>query len=749
MHIPKRIIRLAKDRALSSFSSLAEQTVVEADTMTTRAMSEASPAELRNLTTVRSFLRGEARTLRGRMDRHFAGLLERAMQTMHVDLRNTKNVEINYETLTLIDDDVVTRQIEVDRMVARLRDAEPIALGRVNLTIAMMHNDSEARERENPFRPYLLARSLYEALRELMWEESQSKLLFDALSVAMANRLPGFYSGILEVFEAGGLSARLVARPTAMSRSDRDRLAWERAAEQMLKGGDFSKQAAGDAGNALHQRLVPKLQRLREIQQGGDGLGTKGHDLIDTVWNIFHQPKSARSTRAKKILWEDGQRDPLDELLLERQRLVGAGAASPEPLALRDTLGDVEVDQERRRTMDVVALLFESIVHDELLGPPMHVEMGRLYLPVLRAALMEPELLHNGEHPVRRLLDRLGSVGVGFTPELAGYDVLAKELHGIVWAVLDMFDDDMEIFADAERAFDGHVASLLAESDPRIAPTVAAIEEAVAASARLAGAGVALSAALQPLQIDPRVADFILGTWARVLAHSGSSGPASIALLPELLWSAQEKTTPVDRAAMMKMLPELVRRVREGMAAISLPEAPSKAAFDRLVAVHMDVLGNKQTPARKQMTLEQFRDHFADFIIDPVYPATDGKDGWVGKFELEAALKEHSVNANLHAKAAARLPQPSDADWLAWARPGAGFEIKLNGSYHSALLCTVNAGGSAFLFSIANEESQAIYLRGPLLEGLENSNLRPLEYAPLFDRAVESLMAGAETLNNR
>ncbi len=229
MHIPKRIIRLAKDRALSSFSALSEQTVVEADTMVSRSMSETVGDELRNLSAVRTFLRGEARTLRTRMDRHFAGLLERAMQTMHVDQRNAALLEINYQTLTLIDDDVVTRQIEVDRMVGRLRDAEPIALGRVNLTIAVMHNDSDARERENPFRPYLLARALYEALRELMWEESQSKLLFDTLSVAMANRLPGFYSGIVEVFESGGITARLTARPSAMSRAERDRLAWQRA----------------------------------------------------------------------------------------------------------------------------------------------------------------------------------------------------------------------------------------------------------------------------------------------------------------------------------------------------------------------------------------------------------------------------------------------------------------------------------------------------------------------------------------
>ncbi|MEO7495790.1 MAG: hypothetical protein ABIT83_09700, partial [Massilia sp.] len=66
--------------------------------------------------------------------------------------------------------------------------------------------------------------------------------------------------------------------------------------------------------------------------------------------------------------------------------------------------------------------------------------------------------------------------------------------------------------------------------------------------------------------------------------------------------------------------------------------------------------------------------------------------------------------------------------------------------YRSALLCTVSAGGSAFLFTVAGEDAPSIYLRAPLLEVLENSTMRPLEYAPLFDRAVESLMTGAETL---
>ena len=745
MHIPKRLIQLAKQRALQSFSALAEQTVVEADTLTTRAMHGASGVALADLTMVRSFLRGEARTLRARMDRHFAGLLERAMVTMHAQRQAAVAKEIDYQTLTLIDDDVVTRQIEIERMVGRLREAELVELGRVNLTIAVMHDDRDARERENPFRPYLLARALYEALRELMWEESQSKALYDALGTAMAIRLPGFYAGILEVFEEGGITARLAARPSVMAKAESERLAWQRAA-QNLRGtapAGVRIMPLSAEQQQVQDRLLPKLQRLNELQLADDGVATRKQDLLDIVWDIFHKAKGAPVHRPAP---DDGERPLLDQTLLALQQDVAAGVAPPKPLALRDLIDPSEMDAHQRRIVDTVGLLFESISSDEMTGAMMQRQLARLYLPFVRAALQHPQLLYEARHPVRSLLDRLGSVGAGVTPASSAYAGLEAELENIIGSVLDLFDDDLHLFGDAESALDSHVSELLARTDTAMATCIEAVGEAAADSARLAGTGRALSAALQPLQIDPRLADFILGTWARVLSHPGDGAQEGIALLPELLWSAQEKTTPEDRAALMRMLPGLVKRVRDGMATIALPEAPSKAAFDRLVAVHMDVLGNKQEHARRLMSLESFREHFADFAIDAVVPADD-TEHWVGKFELEAALLRRGVAATVHAKAAARIARTSDADWLAWARPGTGFELKVEGRYRSALLCAVAAGGGAFVFSVAEEVRQVIFLRAPLIEAMELGNLRPLEPAPLFDRAVESLMAGAESLS--
>ncbi len=748
MHIPKRIIRLAKDRALSSFSVLSEQTVVEADTLATKAMSGANSQQLRELNEVRAFLRGEGRTLRTRVDRHFAGLLERAMLTMHVDTRRSASKEIDYATLTLIDDDVVVRQIEVDRIVGRLRDAEPVPLGRLNLTIATLHDDPEVRERENPFRPYVLGRALYEGVRELLWDDVRAKPMFDILGQAMARRLPGFYAGILEVFESGGITARLIARPGAMSRAQRDRLAWKNAADQLRDALPGGAGLGLEDGDAEKKRLLPKLERLRQFQQGGGGgVASREQDLVDVVWNIFHKPKSAKGL-LQAGRGQDGEaRSPLDAALFKMQQDVAAGGASPPPLELRTLLDGIPIAEEQTRLLEVVALLFDSMIQDDMLAKSLQSHLARLFLPFVRAALLQPELLHDARHPARSLLDRIGSVGVGVTPEMETYNAIGKEVQSVIGAVLDLFDDDMHMFSDAESALDTHVSALLAANDPRIARCAAAVDEAQLASRRLAGATASLSARLQPLQIDPRVADFLLGTWARVLSQPGEGSQASIDLLPDLLWSAQAKVTLEERAEMMRMLPDLVRKVREGMASIWLPEAPSKAAFDRLVAVHMDVLGNKQALARRPLTLDEFRDHFVDFHIDTASVSGTAKDGWIGLFELEAAMIRRDAKIKINARSAVRMPLSTDADYLMWARPGNGFEIKIDDHYRQAILSAVSDNNSAFLFTAAKGETQVLYLRGPLLEAFEYTYVRPMEFAPLFDRAVASLMAGAETLS--
>lgn len=750
----KQVVGLAKQQALSSFSALVASTLDEATVLLGQASKSATGDEQRVLSGARLFLQDQGRALRALMESHFAGYLERALQTMHTDLRTGLH-DMNADTMSLIDDEVVVRQIEVDRLVIRLRDADELALGRINLTIAQLHGVSEVRERENPFRPYLLARALHEGLRELVRNDGQAKLLFDYLSTAMASKLGGYYTAILGVFQSRGLHGQLKARPSALSRHERERAGWQLAAEQLLGNAGAAQTGMDDPAHATRANMLPKLQNLIAAQSAppvntigspNPALPGQPQELQDLVWNVFNQSKGARRMREgppASMPPTAPRVTALDMQLRQLQQTAAAAEAQDDavaqPLVLREQLAEVADSGADRVTIDLVALLFECINYDDQVPLALRKQLARLHIPFLRAALADQTMLHHADHPARRLLDQIGTLCAGMTPGSPSAAVTEAVIGRVLDKVLASFDTDPAVFASCGVELDAAVAPLLRTSDEAILYCSEAMEEAEKASTGAAKAAEALAALLWPLRADTRVTGFVTDVWSRVLARGGVEYAA---LLPELLWSAQEKNTPEDRAVLMKLLPRLVGRVREGLALLQLPADESKAALDQLVAVHMDVLGNKQVLLGAARTLAQFEDHFREL---PAAMASK-QPARTTRAELDAALARRHVGADLHTEPAELEPVRDDHEWLAWARPGAGFEIMSDGVYKPFQLRAASPHGSSFLFCPQDQGQPAIFIRPALLKGMRDGVIRTLEYAPLFDRAVESLMTGAETL---
>jgi hypothetical protein len=67
-----------------------------------------------------------------------------------------------------------------------------------------------------------------------------------------------------------------------------------------------------------------------------------------------------------------------------------------------------------KATIEIVALMFQSILAEERIPPAVRVWFARLQMPVLRVALQEPEFFGSLEHPARQLIDRMGSCVLGF-----------------------------------------------------------------------------------------------------------------------------------------------------------------------------------------------------------------------------------------------------------------------------------------------------------------------------------------------
>lgn len=760
MHFPKQLVQLAQQRALSAFDTLTGHTLAEAENAMAQASRTASGDEASALSAARSLVRYEGEALRARMGRQFAALLERAMQTMHTDLRaGLRNVR--FDELTLLDDSVMERQIGVDRLVQRLRDADELSLGRLNLIIAQLHGVSEVRERENPFRPYLLARAMFEAVNEMASGELRVRILFDHLSGAMAAHLHDYYGPLLDLFEQRGVFGKLTARPSQLTRAERERLAWQRASEHALQapaaGVAAAAPAIDDPQHAMRLRLLPKLQRM---MAGGPAVDTPFPDL-----DGFQDAEEMRAL-VRRIGSQGGAGRPgaiarapaptaklLEALRAAQRDSLGAQAAREQgaPLELAGRIASQDgASRGERQRIELVALLFEFMLEDSLLDPALRKEIGRLFVPFARLAMAQPDMLQDAGHPARLLLDRIGTLAAASGPDTPRRDVLDSAVRRAVDHVLRDFDGDAGVFAAAERAFGQDVAAWLQGSGSARVTTAgiaAAILDAETLHLRLASGSSALERLLAPLQLDARLAAFLRSSWVQVLARSAPGETGQGALLADLVWSTQHKPDPAQHSALMRMLPELVKRVRDGLSRLGLPEAQAKAALDELVAVHMEVMFNRQAHSAGMMALDALRAHFAPLDAPGAIGAASDAVAWLQRAELEAALARQGIVVDIESGPDDLAPAPGDAGLLEAFRPGAGVEFFEGGAYVGARLTVAGKAGGAFLFSIPGRAAPVVYLRAALLEALREEAVRPLEYAPLFERAVEALTVSAETLS--
>jgi hypothetical protein len=218
------------------------------------------------------------------------------MQTMYRDLRHELR-DVSIDTLELVDDDTIMRQIEVERRVLRLRDADQQSLGRLNLMIAQLHDDHQVRERENPFRPYLMARALHDVLCDMTSSADVCTMLFDHMSAALAAQLPEYFTAIRAVFESNGVQVRLLARPSALSRSHRDMLSAAEVNPIRVPEHGHAGSGIARAGSHLVASAAENIRHntaCRNEQSGTCIADGKPDPLQDFVWKIFNQSAVAR-----------------------------------------------------------------------------------------------------------------------------------------------------------------------------------------------------------------------------------------------------------------------------------------------------------------------------------------------------------------------------------------------------------------------------------------------------------------------
>jgi hypothetical protein len=257
------------------------------------------------------------------------------------------------------------------------------------------------------------------------------------------------------------------------------------------------------------------------------------------------------------------------------------GAAGTTPAALLQDLQDSKralkqaaSTPNERAIIEIVALLFQSILTEERLPAGIRVWFARLQMPVLRVAVTEPDFFATIDHPARALIDRMGACVMGFAAKTREQeDTLPGEIKRIVQVVEAYPDTGRRVFQTVLVEFEKFLERYFRDENESSRKGVSLAQQVEQRETWAIQYTIELRKMLADVPVHEGVREFLFRVWADVLAHSAvQTSPSSEETkvlkraAADLIWSASAKHSREDRADVLRRLPPLLKTVREGMA---------------------------------------------------------------------------------------------------------------------------------------------------------------------------------------
>jgi hypothetical protein len=250
-----------------------------------------------------------------------------------------------------------------------------------------------------------------------------------------------------------------------------------------------------------------------------------------------------------------------------------------------------------RATIEIVALLFQSILTEERIPTPVRVWFARLQMPVLRVAVSEPDFFATIDHPARRLIDRMGACVMGFdaTTQAVG-DLLDKEIKRIVQVVEAYPDTGSRVFKTVLIEFEKFLEHYFKNQNEASRKGVSLAQQVEQRETLAIQYMIELRKMLDEVPVPDVIREFLFNVWADVLAmaavKAGNQSDATKEMkraAADLIWSASAKVSREERQEVIRKLPPLRETLKNGMTQAGM--APEKQA------THMHIIDSALSAA--------------------------------------------------------------------------------------------------------------------------------------------------------
>ncbi|HPG61672.1 MAG TPA: DUF1631 family protein [Casimicrobium sp.] len=399
--------------------------------------------------------------------------------------------------------------------------------------------------------------------------------------------------------------------------------------------------------------------------------------------------------------------DSLTDLQLRADQIDFSSPPQPARTVLREVVpgyASGEISVLDATTTELVAMMFDFVLARKELRDEIKVLLGRLQIPMLKAAMVDRGFFSRKNHPARQLLNRLADAGIGWSPEDGVHDELFLKIRDLVEHISSDFVDDLGFFTAALVELEQFIAEQEINAKSTVEDETAEAQAADTHLAAVREAKETVDARIRQNALPEPVIEFIEVAWQPhlqdALLDGGKESPQyekAVAVLDELVWSVTPKDQPAERTLLSQRVPSLVRRLREGLK--SLSDDTVTPFFDRLLEVHAGLLRGAK-PEYVEPT--ELPDASNDIAFDPFGELVKQmeRNQWIEMSDEKGALK--------YAK-------------LAWVSPQ----------------------GTTYLFTTRHGRKAASLTPEELAEWFRTDKARLIEAEPIVDRALAGMFQTA------
>ena len=640
---------------------------------------------------------------------------------LHPQPKDAIQAEPSGDELSLVDEDELEENLAVSSMVSKADNRYHRELFALNMRFAQMAGIPDLNTRQNPVGPSTLAEGFRDAMRQWTGDLGVRLVVFKLFDRYVMGYVGGLYDDINDALVGQGILPKIVQRvrrnpiapsvqrarqdkpltePTGTAEGYTEAVGEEVSQEQILGmlGQLLSMQRSGGSANLYSRRLpgggdAPHHAQLPSVES---------QDLLEALHSLQRDVSVEAPVSTQEI------QQLQTEMLLNLGRQLDMGSSEAPAKRLN------QVDQD---VIDVIGMLFDFILDDRNVPDAMKALLGRLQIPMLKVAVLDRSFFGNKQHPARRLLNLLARAAMGWVDD---GDRSAKSLYGrielAVNRVLSDFSNDVGLFTQIFDDFSNFVereARGAEVAEERITQVTRGQEQLLIARRRVAEVLNEFRVA-QP-DLPTAVVNILREGWHDVMLlaflREGEESAAwkhAYEIVEELIWSVQPKVETSDRQRLLKAIPELLKKLRDGLNNISFDQHRAGQLFKDLQTCHIAALRGESDTVETG-SLE-------DALPEELVKSADEPDAEIIEDDLYARAKALEIG-----------------QWLDWQEDDAWVRGKLSWRSEVTSNCIfVNRKGMKVGEMTVNDI--AILLRGgkaKLLDDIEK---------PLMDRALNAML---------